>query len=123
MFVMLKEASSGSAMANNVRPSNRLCIRRYQYNALLTIKPCAGAVLSAAAMTGRCARPGVVAAMARKIVVQHIRCIIAIADVVRIVHLHKNTARLCGNLKQAVLQIVMLLTSLAAEIFPERHRQ
>lgn len=56
-------------------------------------------------------------------VVLHIGGIIAITDIIRVIHLHKNATRLGSNLEQSLLQIVMLLSTRSTymNVIPKRH--
>lgn len=86
---MLKEAPSGTTITGGCCPMSYMFIRRYQHNTLFAIETCVSVVFAATAMVRRCAAvAGAGSPIVRQIIIQYIGCIIAIANIIRIVHLH-----------------------------------
>lgn len=115
---MLEEAPSGSTAPCWWSPHGN-CRWRNEHNSLFPIDstprllpaaPIASASWSATTAIG-------------EIVILHIGGIIAITDIIRVIHLHKNATRLGSNLEQSLLQIVMLLSTLSTHmnVIPKRH--
>lgn len=85
--------------------------RRYQHIAQLCVTVVA--VATAAAAARRTSATATAAAAAKtvlrtEVVVLHIGRVAAVADVVRVVHLHENVARLQADLAEALLQVPVL---------------
>lgn len=81
--------------------------RRYQHIAQLCVTVVA--VATAAAAARRSAATAAAKTVLRtEVVVLHIGRVAAVADVVRVVHLHENVARLKADLAEALLQVPVL---------------